>query len=114
MGLVEINQIIRNIDSKNSGYVNWRTLITYMMLLKSQVASATEISRIEKMLGDEASQADFVKGTFWFDQSEKSNDRENAIVFERVNMIKELLFKAHSSEGVMNVRHFSTCLGQIS
>jgi hypothetical protein len=92
MGLVEINQIIRNIDSKNTGYVNWRTLVTYMILLKSQVASASEISRIEKMLGDETSKEAFVKGTFWFDQSERSKDRENAIVFERVILIKELLF----------------------
>jgi hypothetical protein len=92
MGLIEINQIIRNIDSKNSGYINWRTLVTYMILFKSQVASANEISRIEKMLGDETNQEAFVKGTFWFDQSEKSIDRENAIVYERVIKIKELLF----------------------
>ena len=113
MGLTEINQIIRNIDSKNTGFINWRTLVTYMILLKSQVPSANEISRIEKMLGDEASLESFVEGTFWFDESEKSMDRENAFAFERVRMIKELLFKVHSSEGVMNVRHFSTTLGQI-
>ena len=68
-----------------------------MILLKSKVASATEISRIEKMLGDEVSQEDFVKGTFWFDESEKSCDRENAFVFERVQKIKEMLFSVHSS-----------------
>ena len=113
MGLTDINQIIRNIDSRNSGYINWRHLITYMILLKSKVATATEISRIEKMLGDEVSQEDFVKGTFWFDESEKYCDRENAFVFERVKKIKEMLFSVHSCEGVLKVRHFSTCLGQI-
>lgn len=51
-GQAEINQIMRNIDSKNTGYVNWRVLITYMILLKSTVPSAKEISRIEKMLGN--------------------------------------------------------------
>jgi hypothetical protein len=66
-GYAEINQIIRNIDPKNTGYVNWRTLITYMILLRSKVPSAKEISRIEKMLKEsEVSLEQFVAGSFWF------------------------------------------------
>jgi hypothetical protein len=42
--------MIRNIDHKNTGYVNWRTFMTYMILYRSKVPSAKEISRIEKML----------------------------------------------------------------
>ena len=34
-GLTDINQIIRNVDLKNTGYINWRTLVTYLILLKS-------------------------------------------------------------------------------
>lgn len=60
--------MIRNIDSKNTGYVNWRTLMTYMILLRSNVPTAKEISRIEKMLGDsEVSMDAFVAGSFWFE-----------------------------------------------
>jgi hypothetical protein len=34
-GLAEINQMLRNIDSKSTGFVNYRTLLTYIILLKS-------------------------------------------------------------------------------
>ena len=50
-GLAEINQLIRNIDPKSTGYVNYRTLMTYIILLQSQVPSAKEITRIEKLFG---------------------------------------------------------------
>jgi len=92
-GLAEINQMLRNIDNKSTGYVNYRTLMTYITLLRSQVPSAKEISRIEKMFkADGVDEEAFVNGTFWFDESEKSVDRDNAIEFERVKMIKQLLW----------------------
>lgn len=108
--------MVRNIDSKNTGYINWRSLVTYLILLKSSVPSAKEISRIEKMLGEQdVDEETFVKGSYWFDATETSKDRENAIVFERVKLIKGLLFKAHSTEqGSLNVTRFATALGQIS
>jgi hypothetical protein len=63
-------------------------------LLRSSVPSAHEISRIEKSLGDNCTLDSFLKCTFWFEEgrSERSKDRENAIVFQRVRIIKELLF----------------------
>lgn len=107
--------MIRNLDFKNTGYVNWRTLMTHIILLKSQVPNAKEISRIEKMLKDAEVNCDtFCKGTFWFDESEKSTDRDNAIVFERVKMIKQLLFNTHQCEDKLSVGRFATTLGQIS
>jgi len=64
-----------------------------MILLKSTVPTAKEISRIEKALSkSEVTLEEFVSGTYWFDSSETSKDRKNAIVFERVKMIKNLLF----------------------
>jgi len=98
-GHAEINQLMRNIDSKNTGYVNWRTLLTYMILLRSNVPSAKEISRIEKMLGEEATCEQFCQGSFWFDACEVSADRDNAIDFERVKMIKQMLFETHCQDG---------------
>jgi hypothetical protein len=84
-GLAEINQMIRNLDFKNTGYVNWRTLMTHIILLKSAVPNAKEIARIEKMLKEsEVSCKQFCKGTYWFSDTEQSTDRDNAIVFERV------------------------------
>ena len=32
-----IISIVRNLDQKNTGYVNWRTLFTYLILLKSEI-----------------------------------------------------------------------------
>lgn len=114
-GLAEINQMIRNLDHKNTGYVNWRTLMTNITLLRSEVPNAKEIARIEKMLKDaEVDCEAFCAGKFWFDQTETSEDRENAVEFERVDMIKKLLFRAHQCDGKLNVGRFATVLGQIS
>ena len=107
--------MIRNLDFKNTGYVNWRTLMTHIILLKSSVPNAKEISRIEKMLKEpEVSCDQFCKGTFWFEAAEQSSDRSNAIVFERVKMIKQLLFDTHQCEEKLSVGRFATTLGQIS
>ena len=72
-GLAEINQMIRNLDHKNSGHVSWRVLMTHIILLRSEVPTAKEISRIEKMLKDaEVTEEQFCALTFWFDESETS------------------------------------------
>lgn len=88
--------------------------MTYLILLRSTVPTAKEISRIEKMLGHECSAEKFTSSPFWFDDLEVSKDRENALVFERVRMIKELLYKTHLSKDGFLVARFATCLGQIS
>ena len=49
----------------------------------------------------------------WFDASESSVDRENAITFERVKFIKQLLFRTHATGETMSVSRFATVLGQI-
>lgn len=45
-GLAEINQMLRNLDPKNTGFINWRALMTHIILLCSQVPNAKEIARI--------------------------------------------------------------------
>lgn len=60
--------MLRNIDTKSTGYVNYRTLMTYIILLKSEVPSAKEISRIEKLFKDNQVDCDtFANASFWFD-----------------------------------------------
>ena len=115
-GLQEINQMIRNLDFKNTGYVNWRTLLTNIILLRSTVPTAKEIARIEKAFKAQEVDCDtFCNLDFWFEETESSKDRENAIEFERVRMIKQLLWRTHASDdGLMIVGRFVTCLGQLS
>ena len=86
--------MLRNIDAKSTGYVNYRTLMTYIILLRSKVPSAKEFARIEKLFKDgEVDRESFAKASFWFEESEQSVDRENAVAFERVQMIKQLLWQ---------------------
>lgn len=89
LGLEHINQMIRNIDSHNSGYVNWRTLATCFILLLSEVPSGQEIIRFQTSLSDKkVSLAQFTACHFWFDESEQSEDRPNANEFPRSKQIK--------------------------
>lgn len=88
--------------------------MTFLILLRSNVPTAKEVNRIEKMLGTECSLDKFTSSSFWFDETERSTDRPNAIVFERVKMIKELLFKTHSNKEGLMVARLATTLGQIS
>jgi hypothetical protein len=47
LGLQHINNIIRNLDPRNTGFVNWRVLMTCLILLRSTLPTAAEISKIE-------------------------------------------------------------------
>jgi len=61
-----ILSIVRNLDPKNTGYVNWRTLFTYLILLKSEIPSEINFDEINQENGF-AEKADFVNFVFWFD-----------------------------------------------
>jgi len=50
LGLQNINNIIRNLDPNNTGFVNWRVLMTCLILLKSALPTAAEVSKIEANL----------------------------------------------------------------
>ena len=50
LGLQNINNIIRNLDPTNTGFVNWRILMTCLILLRSSLPTAAEVSRIESSL----------------------------------------------------------------
>jgi len=61
-----ILSIIRNLDPKNTGYVNWRNLFTYLILLKSEIPAEIDFEEINHENGF-AEEEDFVKFVFWFD-----------------------------------------------
>jgi hypothetical protein len=50
LGLQNINNIIRNLDPNNTGFVNWRVLMTCLILLRSALPTAAEVSKIESNL----------------------------------------------------------------
>ena len=47
---------------------------------------------------EHVTKADFVKTETWFDESEKSAQRERADVFDRPTIIKELLFDINKTK----------------
>jgi hypothetical protein len=61
-----ILSIIRNLDPNNTSYVNWKTLFTYLILLKSEIPSQVDFEHINHENGF-AEVADFVYAVFWFD-----------------------------------------------
>jgi len=106
-----IMNIIRNMDPRNTGYIDWRTFMTYLILLKSEIPSEIDFKSINHKNGF-AEKADFVNAVFWFDKSEASKDREHSHPFNRLMKIKELLFRVNqtSIEGgrkVINLGEFA-------
>lgn len=73
---------------------------------------------LEKHNSQQVSEQDFTKENFWFDKNEVSKDREYSHHFDRVHMIKSLLFRANAKstdEGNrLSIRNFATTLGEIA
>ncbi len=68
LGLQNINNIIRNLDPTNTGFVNWRVLMTCLILLRSTVPTAAQISKIESGLEqNKVTEKEFVGQNFWFE-----------------------------------------------
>ena len=68
LGLQNINNIIRNLDPTNTGFVNWRVLMTCLILLRSAVPTAAEISKIESGLEqNKVSESEFLGQNYWFE-----------------------------------------------
>ena len=78
----------------NSGYFNWRTFYTYVILLVSPLPKEEDLAVIERLADEEGFiYSDPFKNTaFWFDATESSKDPEYTHAFERRKMIKDLIF----------------------
>ena len=119
LGLQNINNIIRNLDPTNTGFVNWRVLMTCLILLRSSVPTAAQISKIESSFEqNKVTEKEFLRQNYWFEQTETSKDREYSHPFDRVGMIKSLLFRTNAVQEeaalLLNVRQFATTVGQLA
>ena len=92
--------MLRNLDPKNSGYFNWRQLYTYVLLLVSPPPTEEDLALIERLADDDGYiyKEPFVNTHYWFDETEYSKDPEYTNTFERVKMVKGLIFKTNAIE----------------
>lgn len=90
--------IARNIDSGNTGLVNWRQFLTYLTLGNSSLPTVNKLKDAKESCGgtEWVNKANFVAAKFWFDEFEVSEDRPYANPFDRASMIKEVLFDINS------------------
>ena len=90
-------QMIRNMDPKSTGFVNYRQLVTYFILLESSVPTeqqAEQIAKAADQAGNVSKEA-FVSAKFWFEEQESSKDHPQNQPFDRRKLIKEILFDAN-------------------
>ena len=100
MGMDSFMALIRNLDPKSTGWIDWRQLMTYFILLQSPILDLQEAAKIQLLADSEGciGQEAFVGATFWFEQTEDSNDRHYHLPFERKRFIKEELFRVNAEE----------------
>lgn len=97
----ELISLVRNLDSNNTGYINWKQLVTYMILLHSPIISEQkDIDQFLAVPNDQgyANLEDFEKAPMWFDSTEISRDREYSHPFPRIQHVKRLLFSVHQED----------------
>jgi len=83
--------LIRNLDPKSTGFIDWRQLMTYFILLQSPVCDLQEAAKIQLLADEEGTikKDIFMDYTFWFDTTEDSKDLHYHLPFERKRFIKE-------------------------
>ena len=90
--------LIRNLDPDSTGFICWRQLLTYFILIQSKVPSQQEVAVLQQIadadgyIGKEA----FVGASYWFERAEESKDAPHHLPFERIRFIKEELFRANA------------------
>ena len=77
--------LIRNLDPKNTGFIDWRLLMTYIILLQSKAPTPHDFLHLQSLADDEGyiSEDKFVSATLWFEATETSVDRDHFLPFER-------------------------------
>jgi hypothetical protein len=91
-----------HLDKEKTGYVKYKYIATYLVLLESTLPTEKEIAEYDIKLsvvtqGDCLTKEDFVKVEAWFDCYEECEQRERAERFERVEMIKGLIFEINKN-----------------
>lgn len=86
-----------NLDPYRTGFINWRVMFTYFALLRSIIPTEAEIKALRTSCKSEiASHDDFMKAKFWFDKTEDTQNKPGYHAFDRLGMLKDLLFRANS------------------
>ena len=83
--------MIRNLDPESTGFINYRQLLTYLILLQSPVPSEAQADKVRELADAEGhiSKESFVSASFWFEETEGSTDGDYHEPFDRRRMIKE-------------------------
>jgi len=95
MSMYNFTNMIRNLDPDNTGKVNWRQLMSYVVLTTSPLLDDVESKKLLAVADEDGliDKEHFVKVPMWFDKTESSVDRPRHIEFARTDMIKETLFR---------------------
>lgn len=94
-----IQGMMRNIDTENTGYVNWRQFFTYLLLSQSPLPNVNTLGDMRQKMQNVkiSSQDQFVNTQMWFDRCEESKDRDYSHHFDRVSMVKKILFDTNAT-----------------
>ncbi len=116
---IQIRHMAINLDLDKSGFIHWRVMFTYFLLLKSCIPNDAQIKAFKdscKIVDGFVMYDSFIKAQFWFDKTEASIQRPNSHFFDRVFMIKDQLFKTHcqlvpnQSDAMVDVESFCNIL----
>lgn len=109
-------RIVRELDTENNGTINWKQLVTYMILVKSSLPTEEQIVQLQdSMLRNQTSQDRiseelFVKTSAWFDNYTKNKDRNYSHPFPRADIIKKLLFRIHKDQADSQSMHIQSLI----
>jgi len=100
LNMYQVQSVMRNLDTANTGFFNYKQFFTYIILLLSTPPTEKDLEVIERLADEEGYiyEEPFVKTTFWFDACESSDDPEYTHPFKRRDMIKGLIFKTNSTQ----------------
>lgn len=88
----------RNLDPESTGFICWRTMLSYFILLQSKIPSEKEAEKLLQIADKDGhiGKDVFLAASFWFDGMETTKDLDYHLPFERVKMIKEQLFRTNA------------------
>jgi hypothetical protein len=98
VNMQQIQGMMRNIDTENTGYVNWRQFFTYLILGQSTLPTMNQLQEMKTHLGAAkiANSSAFVNAKMWFDACEEAKDRDYSHHFDRVSQLKQILFDTNA------------------
>jgi len=97
-------KILKNLDNKNLGYISLKVLSTYLCLLSTHMPMDMDLNEYKKVLDMNAKNGLVGRDAFcdlyaWFDGYETCPHSEhNSMFFNRVQMIKGLLFQINKEK----------------